>query len=94
MIQFELNDDGVFVNLSRGAGDLRAKIEYTKLPYLKDMPAGEREQFGAILGVVIARLEAELATQANAVAFERLKKLQPVVQAPPEKKLILPTGVA
>ena len=92
MIQFELNDDGIVVNLSRGAGDLRAIIDYTKLPTLKTLPPAEREQFGAIVGLVIAKLEADLAIQANAIAMERLKKLLPLVQAPPPKALILPNG--
>jgi len=92
MVTFELTDDGVYVACSEGAGDLRAKIEYTKLPYLKDMPPEERKQFGAILEVVISRLRAELAMQANATSMQKLKALAPVVIPPPEKKLIVPGG--
>lgn len=92
MITFELTDDGVFVNVASGAGDLRAKIDYTKLPELKKLPQAEREQFALILEVVIQRLTAELAMQANAVSFKKLQATLPRVIAPEEKKLILPGG--
>jgi len=92
MVTFELTDDGVYVACSEGAGDLKAKIDYTKLPYLKAMPAEERKQFGTILEVVIARLRAELAMQANANALQKLKAIQPLVVAPEPKQLIVPGG--
>ena len=92
MITFEIADDGVYVNVSEGAGDLRAKIDYTKIPSIKAMPEDERKQLGTILEVVISRLRCELAMQANAVSFKKLQALQPAVIAPPEKKLIVPGG--
>lgn len=92
MLQFEFTDDGIFVSMSEGPGDLKAKIDYTKLPSVKDLPEKERIQLGTILEVVTARLRAELAMQANAVAFKKLQALQSPVVVPEEKKLIVPGG--
>ncbi len=92
MLTFEFTDDGIFVSMSEGPGDLKAKIDYTKLPTLKALPEQERTQLGTILEVVTARLRAELAMQANAIAFKKLQALQPLVIAPEEKKLIVPGG--
>lgn len=90
MIQFEFNDDGVFVAMSDGAGDLKAKIDYSKLPTLKALPDEERKTLAVVLETVIARLTYELKTQAFNTAIAKLRAIQPLVIAPEEKKLIVP----
>jgi len=90
MFEFTLNDEGVWVKLSDGPGDLQAKIQYDKLPTLKTLGEEERKQFGAILAVVCARLTAELKMQANAVCMQKLKAIAgPELVVPPEKKVIV-----
>ena len=92
MIQFEVTDDGIILSVSAGVGDLRGKIGYEKLPTIKTLPKDERDHFAVLMEVCLSRLILELQSQSHMLSMGKLKALQPVVVAPPEKKLIVPGG--